>query len=336
MANRIDVLCNALMLDSHALSESERLLLTKVLQYAKGDDRFPSEIDGLVAERIAGAVGIVIAEKLLNPRSNSIGMNAPAGSAPSPAGLAPSPAGLAPSPAGLAPSPAGLAPSPAGLAPSPAGLSAPSKLVSDMMLGMNGSAHVPCVVLEEFLVQEELAELLEFTLAHEAEFSTSRVLSDESGADMVSFEQRRSRVLSNLGKHRDVIVGHIQVYLPRILQALQLPSFTVSSVEAQITASNDGDFFKSHTDDGHISIGTRQLTFVYFFYRESRAFTGGELRIYNAGSDLSNSSSCQTLVPEQNQMVIFPSSLVHEVLPVHCPSQAFADSRFTLNGWLHR
>src|SRR5579883_1103301 len=103
MLNQIDALYNILIRDDHKLSNNERLLLTSV-EYAKGDDRFPSEIDARVAERIAGAVGMAIAEKLLS----------------SPATLAPSPAVLAPSPAVLAPSPATLAPSPVALVPSPA------------------------------------------------------------------------------------------------------------------------------------------------------------------------------------------------------------------------
>jgi Rps23 Pro-64 3,4-dihydroxylase Tpa1-like proline 4-hydroxylase len=44
----------------------------------------------------------------------------------------------------------------------------------------------------------------------------------------------------------------------------------------------------------------------------------------------------RAVVPEQNQIVFFRSELLHEITPVVCPSQAFADSRFTVNGWLHR
>jgi SM-20-related protein len=35
-------------------------------------------------------------------------------------------------------------------------------------------------------------------------------------------------------------------------------------------------------------------------------------------------------------LVVFPSRYLHEVLPVSCPSQTFADSRFTINGWVRR
>ncbi|HEY2383822.1 MAG TPA: proline hydroxylase, partial [Terriglobia bacterium] len=35
-------------------------------------------------------------------------------------------------------------------------------------------------------------------------------------------------------------------------------------------------------------------------------------------------------------IVFFPCEQLHEITSVKCPSQLFADSRFTLNGWLRR
>jgi Rps23 Pro-64 3,4-dihydroxylase Tpa1-like proline 4-hydroxylase len=110
-------------------------------------------------------------------------------------------------------------------------------------------------------------------------------------------------------------------------------------VEAQITASNHGDFFRCHTDNGASDIASRDVTFVYFFHREPRAFHGGELRIYESRPQrdgLRSAPSYHSIIPEQNQMVVFPSCLAHEITPVECPSGLFADSRFTVNGWLHR
>jgi Rps23 Pro-64 3,4-dihydroxylase Tpa1-like proline 4-hydroxylase len=40
--------------------------------------------------------------------------------------------------------------------------------------------------------------------------------------------------------------------------------------------------------------------------------------------------------PDTDAMVVFPSWLRHEVLPVHVPSGAWLDRRFTINCWLHR
>jgi SM-20-related protein len=37
-----------------------------------------------------------------------------------------------------------------------------------------------------------------------------------------------------------------------------------------------------------------------------------------------------------NTFVVFPSWVLHEVLPVSCPTKQFIDSRFALNFWLWR
>jgi Rps23 Pro-64 3,4-dihydroxylase Tpa1-like proline 4-hydroxylase len=195
-----------------------------------------------------------------------------------------------------------------------------------------------CVVLDEFLAPAEVEALMAHTLAKESEFEVSEVISPEIGGG-VDFDYRRSRILQDLGAHRDVMVSRIQACLPRILEQLEHEEYPVSRVEAQITASNDGDFFRWHNDNGEGEIASREITFVYFFHREPKQFQGGELRLYD--SRWSNGmyrpeSTYRTIVPQQNQLICFLSSLAHEITPVECPSRAFADSRFTLNGWLHK
>jgi Rps23 Pro-64 3,4-dihydroxylase Tpa1-like proline 4-hydroxylase len=78
---------------------------------------------------------------------------------------------------------------------------------------------------------------------------------------------------------------------------------------------------------------------VYFFHREPKTFRGGDLRIYDSrweNGRYEPTENYRNIVPRQNQMVFFVSSLAHEITPVECPSGAFADSRFTVNGWIHR
>jgi len=194
-----------------------------------------------------------------------------------------------------------------------------------------------CVVLDEFLAPQELEQLTAFTLEHEADFSASEVVSPTADAGIVNYEHRRSRVLMDLGRHQEVIVERIRGVLPQVLEKLGMKDFSIADVEAQITASNDGDFFHFHSDNGSDRVASRHLTFVYFFHREPREFEGGELRIHDAcledGGYVSQ-GRYQTIVPRQNRMVFFPCELLHEITPVNCASQLFADSRFTLNGWL--
>ena len=195
------------------------------------------------------------------------------------------------------------------------------------------------LVLDEFLAPQELERLLRYVEARELDFVLSEVVSPGASAGAVDFEHRKSRVLYDAGEHQAVISGRILSYLPRILSEVGLEPFPISQIEAQITASNDGDFFGAHEDNGEPPLHTRELTFVYFFHREPKAFRGGELRIYDPPKENGASGTAKTfrtIIPEQNQMVLFRSGLLHEISPVECPTRAFADSRFTLNGWFHR
>jgi len=276
----------------------------------------------------------------------------PPGTAPQPP-KAPQPPGFAPQPPkalqapGAAPQPP-KAPQPPGTAPQPPKAPQPPRSTASGTQAEGSSVAVmerpeflsaQCVVLEEFLAPDEVKQLMQYTLDHETDFQISEVVSPGVSGGMIDYDHRRSRILMNLDRHHEVIVNRIQACLPRVLAKLGRDVFRPSQVEAQITASNHGDFFRNHSDNLQEDTVSRELTFVYFFHREPKAFRGGDLRIYDSrwqNGQYASAGQHETLVPEQNQIVFFPSSLVHEITPVDCPSQAFADSRFTVNGWFHR
>jgi hypothetical protein len=196
-----------------------------------------------------------------------------------------------------------------------------------------------CVVLDEFLAPQELEELTRFAMEHESDFKASEVVAPHADSGVINYEHRRSRVLMDLAQYQDVMVERIKSVLPRVLDELGMEPFTIAGVEVQATASNDGDFFHFHSDNGSDRVASRYLTFVYFFHREPQQFDGGELRIHDSslrdGLYVSD-GSYQSIVPRQNQIIFFPCELLHEITPVNCASQQFADSRFTVNGWLRR
>jgi len=196
-----------------------------------------------------------------------------------------------------------------------------------------------CVVLDEFLAPQELEELTRYTLEHEADFQTSEIVTPQADHGVVNDEHRRSRVLMDPGCHEEMILERIKSVLPQVLEKLGMEPFTIASAEVQITASNDGDYFHFHSDNGSARVSSRYLTFVYFFHREPRQFEGGELRIHDAHLENGvyvSDGRYQTIVPQQNQIVFFPCQMMHEITAVRCASGQFADSRFTLNGWLRR
>ena len=195
------------------------------------------------------------------------------------------------------------------------------------------------LVLDEFLAPQEMEALTEFTLEREAAFRASEMYSANSEKGVINYDYRRSRVLMELGAQEEMILARVKSALPLVVEKLGMQEFNISGIEAQITASNDGDFFRLHDDNGSEGVSARHLTFVYFFHREPRQFEGGELHLHNAHLDdgaYVSDGTFETIVPQQNRITFFPCELQHEITAVKCPSQRFADSRFTLNGWLHR
>jgi SM-20-related protein len=198
--------------------------------------------------------------------------------------------------------------------------------------------ETPVVVFDEFLVAQEWAALLQYTLRQGEKFTQAGVL-DAGGASRTDDDYRRSQVLYELDNWHNLFIDRIVSFLPHVLARLRLPPFPISRYEVQLTAINDGQFFKKHKDDGSDSVRSRAITFVYYFFREPKAFRGGALRLYDTELDQHGNTSAgnhQTIHPAQNQIIFFPSDCLHEVLPVECSSGEYSDSRFTVNGWVHR
>jgi Rps23 Pro-64 3,4-dihydroxylase Tpa1-like proline 4-hydroxylase len=338
------------------LSPRERELLASILRHARqSTDESPNmarSLDAVLAravgevllERAAEMAGCDVLQQIRQQSFPTISGGPPSPS-PSPHPPAPSPA---PGPhrsvraAEISAGPPSPSPSPSPHPPAPSPAPGPHRSFQTSVVAVQERPRIlraECVILDEFLAPEELQELTRYAFGLERAFHISEVISPGVEGGVVDPGNRRSRVLMHLGKHGDVVVGRIHSALPRVLEKLGMKAFPVSRVETQITASNHGDFFRHHSDNGEEEIANRQLTFVYFFHREPKAFDGGELRLHDSHRDnavWTYTGDYRAVVPEQNQIVFFRSELLHEITPVVCPSQAFADSRFTVNGWLHR
>lgn len=203
--------------------------------------------------------------------------------------------------------------------------------------------HVKNVfVKRDFLTKQELHGLTTYVLGHERDFSPSTVISHDGSNSSLDTSYRKSLVLYELGDYTSLIQDRLQALLPAVLTAFNRKAFPISHFDIQVTASNDGDFFKMHQDNSSaepIDIPLREISYVYYFHSEPKAFTGGQLKLYNSKDgqvEHSKKQTAETITPRQNALVLFPSSYDHEVLPVRCPSRKFINSRFTVNGWIIR
>lgn len=193
----------------------------------------------------------------------------------------------------------------------------------------------PYVQMDDFLTSAEQQQLLSYALQHEADFVPSRVTTNEPGYRQSSVIDRHEQV----EEFSAVFVNRLTAYLPYILRVFNIAPFAIGDIETQLTAHNDGHYFKLHPDNGCEQTGGREITYVYYFYREPKAFSGGDLRLYDGRMDNGSyvpAESSNLIEPRNNRLIVFPSRCQHEVLPIRCATGAFADSRFTVNGWIHK
>jgi Rps23 Pro-64 3,4-dihydroxylase Tpa1-like proline 4-hydroxylase len=193
--------------------------------------------------------------------------------------------------------------------------------------------------LDGFLTGEERADLLAFVGDHEAELVTSTVNPAGESGYAVDEQYRRSRVLYDVGPVHLMFDTRLRALLPHVRKELGLGWFALDRIEDQLTTHGDGDFFRVHTDSGGPEVSTRMVTFVYYFAIRPGAFTGGELRLYdNVERDgyYHPAETFTTVEPRDNSVVFFPSTLFHEVLPVHTDGDRLDHHRFTVNGWFHQ
>lgn len=188
------------------------------------------------------------------------------------------------------------------------------------------------VHLDEFLTPAETKRLMAYVIKQEPHFIPTSTSTGE-------IDYRKSMVLHQFPEFSQLMKKRIKEVTPEILDKLEIPQFAVSDVECQLTMHNDGNYYKVHNDSGSAETMTRELTYVYYFNRQPKAFSGGELVIYDSkvvNNYYVAAETYKTVEPRHNSVVFFPSRYMHEVLPVSVPTRAFADSRFTINGWVRR
>jgi SM-20-related protein len=186
--------------------------------------------------------------------------------------------------------------------------------------------------IDQFLSDDEHQQLLEYVVANADQFVPTSTFTGQKN-------YRESVVLYAFPEYSQLLAERIQAVLPEVLEQFGIAPFQPSQIEAQMTAHNDGNYYKVHNDNGSPDTASRELTYVYYFYQEPKPFSGGELVIYD--SKIRNNYYVQgdtfkQVEPRNNSIVFFLSRYMHEVLPIHCPSKAFAASRFTINGWVRR
>ncbi len=194
----------------------------------------------------------------------------------------------------------------------------------------------PHALISDFMTDGELARVLVFAMTHASAFQDSGV---HEAPDQAGYRIRSSRVLDGPGNAAlaALVMPKLQALMPKLWQQLGMNPLRLATLECQITAHGDGDFFALHTDNGLPEIAHRLISYVYYFHREPKKFSGGHLclfhTLYKDGYATCGQLGAK-IDPPRNGVIIFPTWVYHEVAPIKCASSALTDQRLTLNGWL--
>lgn len=204
--------------------------------------------------------------------------------------------------------------------------------------GEEGVRPAPFVHIARFLSDGEQDDV--WSVATQGRFTSAGLVSG-SGAGYIDPDHRSSRVLQTSPAFRCVkswFRERVFAALEDAWEPLQTEPFAIGRTEVQLTSHRTGDHFGLHKDAaaGGAAAEGRRVTFVYYFHRQPRRFSGGDLLLFDTDPAQDACGRKYTrIAPSHNSILFFPSDCYHLVLPVVGESADFKDGRFTLNGWIH-
>lgn len=187
------------------------------------------------------------------------------------------------------------------------------------------------VTLPNFLTKEENETLYKYAVEQKNLF-----LERVSKPDFP--EQKSLGLVQGTDKFKNfkqLIVNRLSQAMPAVFKITSIPKFKIGEIESDVSVYSDKNFLGLHEDI--FCSNSRKMTYIYYFHSVPKQFVGGQLVVYDSLVDfelnLTKAESCYLIEPSNNTCVLFPSQCYHQVLQVACSD--FADSRFSINGWIH-
>ena len=206
----------------------------------------------------------------------------------------------------------------------------------------------PHAQILDVLPSEDVRALAQWAIDSRKAFRPAKVFNNKLAKGFVKPNERVALITYDLGPFGEMLERRMWELLPDLEQATRCKS-DAAAIELELAAHGDGAHFNAHLDipygKDRKPLGAepgmdRVLSAVYYFHREPKGFSGGELRLFRFGARPADRAASDDdwvdVAPVQNSLVAFPSWALHEVRTVHCPSQAFEDYRFAINCWYCR
>ena len=212
-----------------------------------------------------------------------------------------------------------------------------SELNFDDRLSWSPDQRCPHGTIHSLLGEATVSAMLDYVVEHQADFTPGVLRKRGDPVERINPARLNSRVRRGLGPFRDQVERVMRAMAPVAMGSLGLIESAVEPCEFEFASYGDGGHFKVHLDTSEEVRRMRILSCVYYFAATPRRFTGGLLRLHGF-PDRSGGRErpIVDVTPETDTLVMFPSWMEHEVLPVRVPSGAWRDHRFSINCWIHR
>lgn len=197
---------------------------------------------------------------------------------------------------------------------------------------VNYSEPFPFVIIENFLTEEQynivFGEMLSLISYLETPDKTGSAF---DFVDKVYKKQNLGvyldKVFENNRQESAILQYYDGIYQKHIMEVICQNGWfyehyfpTTNHDSTLLQMYRDGDHYKQHKD-------YTNFTVVGLYHTNPRKFEGGELRFANYDLDVDL---------ENNQVIIFPSQIPHEVLPIKSHAEKIQDNRFTVTRFISR
>lgn len=201
----------------------------------------------------------------------------------------------------------------------------------------SGEKRCPHGTIRGLLGVPTVSAMLDYLEGRQADFEPGYIQNRKTGERSPISPLGSPLFLKDLGPFRPQFESVIRAVAPIALAQFGLSEAAVEPREFSFAWYGDGGYFKTHVDTVERIERVRVLSCIYYFAEAPRRFGGGELRLHGFPDPFHESPrSIVDVAPETDKLVVFPSWLDHEVLPVHLPSDVWLDGRFSVNCWIHR
>ena len=196
----------------------------------------------------------------------------------------------------------------------------------------------PLICIDDFLGNEDADKILQECIELKQQYERGEIF-DKHGTKKVDLELRANDVIyiddifrKSPGRSNIISILRVKISTGQCRAIWSEGYFLFDTINYSnrfdfvVSRYGTGDFYGKHRDTGVTKIRHPIVTLVYYVNREQGQFSGGALQLWNGDESIK-------FQPRHNRVVVFPSSLVHEVEPVKSSSDRWEDGRFSINLW---